>query len=75
MDNPFAIGDLVHIPKGVMLYEAAADYAIPEKAVSDVAVGLIMRKQLGDFYSVSIGQNEYLIKKEDMTLITTKGKR
>jgi hypothetical protein len=77
MDNPFAVGDLVHIPKGVLLYESFDQnhYAIPDKALERASVGLILQKSYNDFYIVSIGIREYLIRKEDMCIVTRKGIR
>ena len=77
MDNPFAVGDLVHIPKGVLLYESMDEnhYPIPEKALEKPSVGLVIKKADRDFYKVSIGLNEYLIRKEEMFIVNSRGMR
>ena len=77
MDNPFAIGDLVHIPSGVVLYSPIDLSIIKErkvaaraiKALEKPSVGLVLNRDLTDYYRVSIGQDEFLLKKEDMVLI------
>lgn len=81
MDNPFSVGDLVHIPKGVLLYDdrggnqTQSYFPLPEKAIEKPSVGLILNKPFPEFYRVSIGPEEYLIRKEDMMLVTRKGMR
>lgn len=76
MNNPFMIGDLVHIPKGVVLYSTEnAKPPSPQKVNDKPVVALIINKYVTDFYNVSIGQEEYVVKKEDMALVTGKGMR
>lgn len=82
MDNPFMIGDLVHIPKGVVLYrnfkkQTDALYPNPSPAkINDKAtVALVIKKVIPQFYNVSIGEEEYIVMKEDITLITRKDVR
>ena len=77
MDNPFSVGDLVHIPKGVILYDdndgrETRTFPMPERAIDKPAVGLIINKPFPEWYRVSIGETEYLIRKEDMTLVSGK---
>jgi hypothetical protein len=82
MDNPFAIGDLVHIPSGVVLYSPIKLDIIKErkyaakavKALEKPSVGLVLNRDFSDYYKVSIGQDEFLLKKEDMVLIRKGGK-
>jgi hypothetical protein len=79
MDNPFAIGDLVHIPSGVILYKPilpaiSRSGPFPAKASEKPTVGLVLNKDIMEYYKVSIGQEEYLLKKEDMVLIRKGGK-
>lgn len=77
MDNPFKIGDLVHIPTGVVLYDMVNGWGgpAPAKVSERPSVGLIMKKDGTGLYRVAIGQVEYLITKEDMSLITRKAVR
>ena len=83
MDNPFAIGDLVHIPSGVVLYSPISLDVIKEhkkyaakavKALEKASVGLVLNRDFSDYYKVSIGLDEFLLKKEDMVLIRKGGK-
>lgn len=73
MDNPFAIGDLVHIPTGVVLYDSnSADKpARPQKINDKPIVGLVLNKLI-QYYTIIIGQDEYLVLKEDITLVSRK---
>ena len=76
MDNPFMIGDLVHIPKGIIFYRATY---VPQSPIIDMVcdqacIGLVARKYLSDFYYVFVGEKEFLVSKEDITLITRKDK-
>ena len=73
MDNPFAIGDLVHLPQGTILYrildtnkKMLHDIPMPIKMTDKPTVGLIINKSIYDFYKVSVGNKEYLIKAEQM---------
>lgn len=77
MDNPFMIGDLVHIPKGVVFYIKQNLYTepIPSVVNNKVSVGLVMKKDATGLYRISVGPTEYLIKKEDVSLITRKDVR
>lgn len=78
MDNPFAVGDLVHIPSGVVLYTPInvikEKTARPVKALEKPSVGLILNRDFSEYYKVSIGLEEYLLRKEDMVLIRKGGK-
>ncbi len=78
MDNPFAIGDLVHIPSGVVLYTPIniikEKQARPVKALEKPSVGLILNRDFSEYYRVSIGRDEFLLRKEDMVLIRKGGK-
>ena len=73
MDNPFSVGDLVHLPQGTILYrlidfnaKKINDVPMPIKIIDRPTVGLIINKSIYDFYMVSIGNQEYLIKAEQM---------
>ena len=76
MDNPFAIGDLVHIPQGVVLYDPISSNKPqkPMKINDRPIVGLVMSKLL-HHYTIMIGEEEYLISKEDITLVSRKAMR
>lgn len=76
MDNPFTIGDLVHIPQGVVLYDpiSADKPSKPMKINDRPIVGLVMSKYL-HHYTIMIGEEEYLISKEDITLVSRKAMR
>lgn len=80
MNNPFMIGDLVHIPKGVVLYyhmkdEYRKSSPSPAKVNDKARVALVLKKIVSEFYSVSIGEEEYVVMKDDMSLVTRKGMR
>lgn len=77
MDNPFMIGDLVHIPTGVVFYVQTNVYTepIPSLVNNKASVGLIIKKDTTGLYRISVGLSEYLIKKEDVSLITRKDVR
>lgn len=72
MDNPFMIGDLVHIPQGIMLYGTVSPISGPAKVTDKPFVGLVMKMYNAYFYKVGIGTEEYYIRKEDISLITRK---
>lgn len=72
MNNPFAIGDIVHLPQGTTLYKILNndkrflyDRPMPSKIVERPSIGLIIKKVINDFYMVSIENQEYLIKMQD----------
>jgi len=78
MDNPFAIGDLVHIPQGTTLYKIINpnnsitmiyDRPIPVKISDKPTVGLIINKSIYDFYIVDVGNKEYMIKSDQMNYV------
>lgn len=78
MDNPFMIGDLVHIPKGVVYYALSSsrrDEVTPLKVNDKPSVGLILKKEYTSLYKIAVGEKEYLIKKEDISLIIRKDVR
>jgi hypothetical protein len=77
MDNPFAIGDLVHIPSGVVLYGTSKHYMQPTplKVIERPAVALVMDKFASEYYSISIGEEQWLVRKEAITLVSRKGMR
>lgn len=79
MNNPFAIGDLVHIPQGTTLYRTldsnnrfAYKVPLPIKIIDKPTVGLIINKSIYDFYTVSIGNIEYLIKSDEINYTSEK---
>lgn len=76
MDNPFAIGDLVHIPQGVVLYDTISTNkpAKPMKINDRPIVGLVMNKFV-HHYTIMIGEEEFLVSKEDITLVSRKAIR
>ena len=76
IDNPFAIGDLVHIPQGTTLYRTVNteknmvfDRPMPIKLIDEPTVGLIINKSIYDFYVVSIGNREYMVKTEQINYV------
>lgn len=77
MDNPFMIGDLVHIPKGVILYAGEKIHSppSPSKVNDKPRVGLVLKRIIPEFYTISVGEEEYVIRKEDLSLITRKALR
>ena len=79
MDNPFAIGDLVHISQGVVLYGqpdfghlSKSNPFAPKKVNDRPTVGLITEKSALEFYTVSIGKEQYYVRKEDIALVSRK---
>lgn len=74
MNNPFMAGDLVHIPSGVILYKPIHEWsdAFPAKTLEKPSVGLVLSKDIAEYYKVSIGRDEFLLKKEDMVLVSRK---
>jgi hypothetical protein len=80
MDNPFAIGDLVHISQGVILYDLSGyslmtttnDFFAPKKVNDKPTVGLITNNPEREFYNVSIGNEQYYVRKEDIALVSRK---
>lgn len=77
MDNPYAVGDLVHLPSGVVLYGTSKNYVqpMPVKVIERPAVALVMNKFASEYYSVSIGEDEFLVRKEAISLVSRKGMR
>lgn len=76
MDNPFAIGDLVHIPQGTTLYRTISidkriihDRPMPIKITDKPTVGLVINKSIYDYYIIGIGTKEYMIKSEQINYI------
>ena len=79
MDNPFAIGDLVHVSQGVVLYGQTefgqlsnTNPFAPKKINDKPTVGLITQKSIHEFYTVSIGNEQYYVRKEDIALVSRK---
>jgi hypothetical protein len=69
MDNPFAVGDLVHIPAGVFLNKLYANnVTMLAKITSKPTIGIILSRTVGLSYEVFVIGDKYLINKEDMTL-------
>lgn len=79
MANPFAVGDLVHIPQGVVLYfiddSRVSSVVSPKKVNGKSTVALVLNKKYGEYYNISIGNEEFLVKKEDMALVSRKAIR
>ena len=83
MDNPFAIGDLVHISQGVVLYGNSDNFKLgissspfsPRKVNDKPTVGLVMEHSMYEFYNIAVGQERYYIRKEDMALVSRKAMR
>ena len=83
MDNPFAIGDLVHISQGVVLYGNSDNFylgmsnspLIPTKVNDKPTVGLVMENSIHEFYNIAVGQERYYVRKEDMALVSRKAMR
>lgn len=79
MDNPFAVGDLVHIPQGTTLYRIIDKnknfiYTNPQpiKVIDIPKIGYIIDKSVYDFYIVGIENAEYMIKSYEMNLTSEK---
>lgn len=79
MNNPFAIGDLVHIPQGTTLYRTIDNnntfiykVPLPIKIVDKPTAGLVINKSIYDFYVVSIANVEYLIKSDEINYTSEK---
>lgn len=69
MNNPFAVGDLVHIPQGVCLFNS--DYKL--SIVTDKpVVALIVADNRLPYYTILLGDIEYLIEKQEMALLSRK---
>jgi len=76
MDNPFAVGDLVHIPQGTTLYKLINsetrfifEKPIPTKIADKPLTGYIINKSIYDFYIVGIGDKEYMIKSDEIQIL------
>jgi hypothetical protein len=76
MDNPFAIGDLVHIPQGTTLYKLLNtqtkflfDRPMPIKTADKPLAGYIINKSIYDFYIVGVGDREYMIKSDEIKIL------
>jgi hypothetical protein len=73
IDNPFAIGDLVHVAQGTTLYKILDlnkpmiyEKPMPIKITDIPSIGYIINKSIYDFYLVGIGSREYMIKSEEL---------
>lgn len=75
MDNPFMIGELVHIPSGVITYSHVGEGSIITHAtIKEQTVGVIIKKSVfTDYYEVFVLGNLRLILKEDMFSLKKKG--
>jgi hypothetical protein len=81
LNNAFAIGDLVQIPQGTILYKSVdsikkiiLDNPTPINIIDKPTIGLVINKSIQDFYIVSIGDKEYLIKSEQMNFALERNK-
>ena len=76
MDNPFAVGDLVHIAQGTTLYKVynndkklIYDKPMPVKILDKPTTGYIINKYIDDYYLVGVGNKEYLIRTEEIRFL------
>jgi hypothetical protein len=72
MDNPFMIGDLVHVPKGVIVYEDSLGIW-PLEITKAVYIAIISKNASNvGTYEVLLNGEICHLKKEDMYLLTRK---
>jgi len=75
MNNKFMPGDLIHLPQGTVLYNkirinTISEYpnAIPIKLLDKPTIGLVIEKDIKDFYLVNTMGNEYLIMEQGVNV-------
>lgn len=73
MDNPFMVGDLVHIPIGVFLY-ADAGALWPRELTKEVTSGVITKPAINGVYEIYVAGFTLYVRKEDVFLIHEKRK-